>query len=772
MATAVAILSVGGVLGFGTLVAAPPAAASGGVCANSPSETWVGGSGAWETASNWSPATVPTATSTVCLPAAGSPYTVTISQGGQAGQLEVGDNALLKVEGNGPQGNAVDLTLDPGASPAGTVDSGGEIELTAISTNSTPNLAVNDGSTFTIEAGGELLSDPTDYTPNMNGYGVRQLIGDLTNDGIVQINADTSFFNGGTFTNDGTLNTAASTTLSTSSNGTAFVNGPTGSISNDGTISCAGGGGETEAGTTSGNPIDFSDTLTFTGTGASSFLGDSFAHIAGNMAAGQSVIVQADSGNPFYADVGYTGPATMAGNLTVQIAPGSPSPGAGAALSIGSGSLTVTGNLTFGDANGGGLQLIGGQNVINDGTVNVNDNTSFFQGATFTNQGAFTVATGTTFNTNGNGTGFVNGSGGAITNDGEFASTGGGGFDEGAGTTGGNPIDMSGNNLDITGDGASSFEWTNNGGNLTGNIAAGQSIALNAATNTVFVNTSASFTNAGTLTLTNGGADAAELGLGGHTLTNTGSIVDDPMGTAGDGLLFGGTVDNQGSLTVDAAPGSPKTFGIPNYIQTATGSFHTEITGDTLWGQLGVNGSATLAGTLAIDTTSPPDPGTAFPIVAGANTVSGTFTTQQYIGTTQYTITYPPGGVTATVLQSTTTGLSSLVNPSLVGQQVTYTATVSPAPGDGTVAFTDGGRTRILGCGAQPVNGSGVATCAVTYSTAGSYSIGATYAGGTTDASSSSPVLTQDVGNPPTTTASNLRPTPHWWVTRSPIRPP
>jgi len=88
------------------------------------------------------------------------------------------------------------------------------------------------------------------------------------------------------------------------------------------------------------------------------------------------------------------------------------------------------------------------------------------------------------------------------------------------------------------------------------------------------------------------------------------------------------------------------------------------------------------------------------------------------------------GEVTISFAQPTTTTLlnASSTSPA-VGGSVTYTATVSPAPTSGTVAFTDGGN-AVSGCGAQSVNTtSGVATCETTYGLPGSHSIAATYSG-------------------------------------------
>jgi hypothetical protein len=75
----------------------------------------------------------------------------------------------------------------------------------------------------------------------------------------------------------------------------------------------------------------------------------------------------------------------------------------------------------------------------------------------------------------------------------------------------------------------------------------------------------------------------------------------------------------------------------------------------------------------------------------------------------------------------TTTTLASSQNPSMTGQQVTYTATVAPTPDAGTVAFSDGG-TVINACAAEAVT-AGTATCAITYTTLVTHTITAAYSG-------------------------------------------
>ena len=64
---------------------------------------------------------------------------------------------------------------------------------------------------------------------------------------------------------------------------------------------------------------------------------------------------------------------------------------------------------------------------------------------------------------------------------------------------------------------------------------------------------------------------------------------------------------------------------------------------------------------------------------------------------------------------ATTTALGSSANPAAAGAKVTYTATASPTPDAGTIAFTDGGA-AIAGCGSVPVSAATPqAQCAVTY---------------------------------------------------------
>jgi sugar lactone lactonase YvrE len=121
------------------------------------------------------------------------------------------------------------------------------------------------------------------------------------------------------------------------------------------------------------------------------------------------------------------------------------------------------------------------------------------------------------------------------------------------------------------------------------------------------------------------------------------------------------------------------------------------------------------------------------------------------------------GGVVVPAAGSTTTTVSSSLNPSNVGQNVTFTATVTTGTGTGdltgTVSFSDG--TTVLAA-AVPIS-SGVAAFTTSALTAGSHSITASYSGDSGHSSSTStPPYVQVVNQvfSPTVTAvsSSLNP--------------
>jgi len=107
---------------------------------------------------------------------------------------------------------------------------------------------------------------------------------------------------------------------------------------------------------------------------------------------------------------------------------------------------------------------------------------------------------------------------------------------------------------------------------------------------------------------------------------------------------------------------------------------------------------------------------------------------------------------------STATALTSSLDPSVFGQQVTFTATVSPSSGPtGTVQFFDG----VNSLGTAAVSG-GTASVTTSALAVGTHFITASYSGDATYAGSTSASLTQtvDVGtvNTTTTVTSSLNP--------------
>jgi hypothetical protein len=97
---------------------------------------------------------------------------------------------------------------------------------------------------------------------------------------------------------------------------------------------------------------------------------------------------------------------------------------------------------------------------------------------------------------------------------------------------------------------------------------------------------------------------------------------------------------------------------------------------------------------------------------------------------------------------ATATALSADVSPAVVGQTVNLTATVTRAAGipTGTVTFLDG--STVLGT--ATLDGTGTASLAVTFPTAGDHALTAVYSGQGSSTSSTSDVLTETVAPAPT----------------------
>ena len=131
-----------------------------------------------------------------------------------------------------------------------------------------------------------------------------------------------------------------------------------------------------------------------------------------------------------------------------------------------------------------------------------------------------------------------------------------------------------------------------------------------------------------------------------------------------------------------------------------------------------------------------------------------------YQGDTNFTGSNSTAITQVVVKDPTTTSLSSSLNPSNFGNNVTFTANVTAnAPGSGiptgTVTFNEG--STVLGT--ATLNGSGAASITILSLYPGSHNITATYSGDTNYIGSTSPILTQIVNNqlPTTTTITSFR---------------
>ena len=174
----------------------------------------------------------------------------------------------------------------------------------------------------------------------------------------------------------------------------------------------------------------------------------------------------------------------------------------------------------------------------------------------------------------------------------------------------------------------------------------------------------------------------------------------------------------------------------------------------------------TVTGTIAVGTApegiaADPAGGAVYVVNVGSNTVSVIDTATNTV-TGTIAVGSLPFGIAMTPAPATTTSLSASPDPSVYGQVVTVTATVTPTDGGGTVAFyADGSATAISGCGAQQLTPASrstyTATCATSSLPAGSHAISASYSGdGSSPASSGTLAAGQTVSPAPLTiTASS-----------------
>jgi hypothetical protein len=239
--------------------------------------------------------------------------------------------------------------------------------------------------------------------------------------------------------------------------------------------------------------------------------------------------------------------------------------------------------------------------------------------------------------------------------------------------------------------------------------------------------------------------------------TSQGTVEIDSGTLSGTGSIAGNII-NAGQVNPGDSPGTLSISG--NYTQTSAGALNIELAGSAAgqFDRLGVSGTATLDGTLAISLVSPffPLPPASFRILTFGSR-SGDFATETGThlgGGLKLSPGYDSTGLTETTLPGpTTTSVASSAAPSVFGQSVTFTATISlqePGPPNptGNVQFFDGATllgTSVLNGGSASFTSSALAV--------GSHSITATYEGDPYFTSSASTAFSQEVDQASTSTA-------------------
>jgi hypothetical protein len=148
-------------------------------------------------------------------------------------------------------------------------------------------------------------------------------------------------------------------------------------------------------------------------------------------------------------------------------------------------------------------------------------------------------------------------------------------------------------------------------------------------------------------------------------------------------------------------------------------------------------GTATLASGTAVLATSS--------LAAGAHSITASY------GGDANDAPASSAAVAQTVKSVASVSLTSSVNPSLIGQVVTFTAGVTPSAATGTVQFLDG--TTVIGTVAVT---SGAAAFSTSQLTQGTHSITASYSGDANDTAATSTALAQTVNPPPPAAPKNL----------------
>lgn len=242
----------------------------------------------------------------------------------------------------------------------------------------------------------------------------------------------------------------------------------------------------------------------------------------------------------------------------------------------------------------------------------------------------------------------------------------------------------------------------------------------------------------GTAPVTNGRASLATTFATAGTHSLTASYPGDTNNTSAS-TAYNIPVGTQWASTTTLTA-TPNPIGVGR-----TATLTASVTGKTPTGTVTFKDGATTLGTVAL--------------ASGSATMSTVFTTVAYHNLTA-TYSGDSNNLAGTslafgetvALNATTTTLGATPSPTLIGQAVTLTASVSGLNPTGNVAFKDG--TTTLGTVALS---GGNASFSYAFTTAGVHSLTAVYAGDASNATSTSAVFTEVVN--PTTTTLSVSPT-------------
>ena len=490
---------------------------------------------------------------------------------------------------------------------------------------------------------------------------------------------------GGSLTNTGTVTTTATSVIAAS----VPVTNAGGTITNSGTFGVTGSTYNLGAGTATGNPIVLSGgAISYTGTGASTVIARSSVNLSGNISTGQTLQLQGDCAvnTSVIAQASFTNTGTII------------------MTNAGCGSYALLGPATTGLTltNTGTIKILAGTTaasprylripVINTGIVNVTDSLTVDQNGGITNNGTLITTVGTDLGVSA-ALGLTNNAG-TITNNGTV-SLSNTTYTQKTATVTGNPIVVSGGAISYTGTGASTV-IARSSVNLSGNISTGQTLQLqgDCAVNTSVI-AQASFTNTGTIIMTNAGCGSYAL-LGpattGLTLTNTGTIKILAGTTAASPRYLRMPTTNKGTLELGAGTVLSVDSG-SKFTQTSSGTTKVDIDSATSFGALTTSNAVSLNGTLAANRNPAYTPGNGttwlfmnYPSKSGQfKTITGTFGNRYFSATQAATkatmLTRPKPTVTS--LTPASVARDSTALPITVTGTGFGTGTTLMASGDG-----------------------------------------------------------------------------------------